>query len=210
MRFALSGRWFAAAATLAAGTAAVAPTASAQSVTLSAFLTGRQKVPPVSTPATGLGPLPYNQALGTMAVALNVRGLTGTTVGVGPGSAPAHVHLAPPGANGPIVIPITLAPVGATSFNVGQSFTFADLLAIGVTSANVTALTTELNRLVATIGTPVTPSLYFNVHTTAVPSGEIRGNLAVVPEPGTYALLGTGLAGLGVAARRRRGLAGRA
>ncbi|MCW5610095.1 MAG: CHRD domain-containing protein [Rubrivivax sp.] len=44
---------------------------------------------------------------------------------------------------------------------------------------------------------------YFNVHSTAFPAGEIRGFLQPVPEPGTWALMGLGLAAVGGLARRR-------
>ncbi len=45
---------------------------------------------------------------------------------------------------------------------------------------------------------------YINFHTTQNPGGEIRGAIAVVPEPSTYVLMASGLAGVGLIARRRR------
>ena len=46
--------------------------------------------------------------------------------------------------------------------------------------------------------------LYLNVHTTAFGPGEIRGNLAPVPEPSSMAIVGIGLIGFGVWKRRNK------
>lgn len=43
---------------------------------------------------------------------------------------------------------------------------------------------------------------YINIHSTYKPGGEIRGQVTVVPEPGTLALVGLGLAALARARRR--------
>ena len=180
------------------GAAAAPAVASAQSVMLGATLNQAQEVPPSGSPATGFGTLMWNAAGGgTLMVQLSFTGLTSQTIPVPPPSgAPAHIHFAPPGSNGPIVLPLSFVPVGVTSFSGSSTFSGAALNA---------DLVAELNR-VASLPVGTFSNLYFNVHTSGFAGGEIRGNLAVavVPEPSTYALVGAGLAGVAGFARRRR------
>jgi hypothetical protein len=46
--------------------------------------------------------------------------------------------------------------------------------------------------------------LYMNVHDSTFPGGEIRGQLLLVPEPSTVALLALGVGGIALQAHRRR------
>lgn len=173
-------------AALVAGLA-VSSAAQAQIVTLTALLTGGQENPPVSTPATGTAEVRIDLSNNSWSVNLSFGTLTApVTV--------AHIHRAPLGSNGPVIIGLdgmalsggrptwNLISPGITSFNSG-----------GFVNAPFAFPATEVANLLA-------GNTYFNIHSSAFPSGEIRGQ--IVPTPaGAMALLGA--AGL-FAGRRRR------
>ncbi|MGQ9486779.1 MAG: CHRD domain-containing protein [Armatimonadota bacterium] len=149
---------------------------------LQANLTGSQEVPPVSTSATGVLFGSYDDVTKTINLAISISGLSQGDVTA------SHIHRAPVGVNGPII------------FNVGGGSSYAVLggqLIKVITGASFPA-TEEANLL--------SGNTYFNVHTTAYPMGEIRGQitaLPVVPEPATMAVLGTGIGLLALRRRRR-------
>lgn len=114
---------------------------SAQSMKVT--LTGAQEVPPVMTSASGVGSIivaPDGSVSGTITTA----GVEGTM---------AHIHLAPTGQNGPVIVPFT-----KTSDNVWSAPSGAKL-----TDAQLQSLKEG--------------NLYLNVHSATNKPGEIRAQL---------------------------------
>jgi hypothetical protein len=120
------------------------------------------------------------------------------------GGAPsaAHIHCCTnPGTNVGVAVGFTGFPSTTSGtyqhlFNLLDSsiYTSAFLTGSGGTAAGAEA------ALVAGL---LAGRAYTNIHNTTFPGGEIRGLLVKTPEPGTLALLGLGLAGLGVTRRRK-------
>lgn len=106
-------------------------------------LSGSEEVPPVTTSATGSGTITVRSD----------RSVTGSVTTSGIAATMAHIHQAPRGANGPVIVPLTksgentwLVPSGAT-----------------LTEAQYEAYKAG--------------NLYVNVHSAAYPGGELRAQL---------------------------------
>jgi hypothetical protein len=150
-------------------TAALAGSSVHAQWTFEANLTGASENPPNASPATGFGIVVLNAAQNQITVDESWSGLLAAATA-------SHIHgPAGAGTNAGVLFPLSGVPA-ATSGAIPQQ-TFA------ITSTQVGYLFSGL--------------LYMNVHDSIYPGGEIRGQLLLVPEPGTLALLGTGLAAVG-------------
>lgn len=174
--------------------AAVGQVAAAQTQWAGA-LSGAQQVPANASTASGFSTLTLvgNQ----LTVDLSWAGITGGPLEAG------HIHCcAAPGSNAGVAVPFVGLPnTTAGSYNNtfdllnAATYTSAFLSATGGTAAGAeAALLTGLDAGLA----------YVNVHNATYPGGEIRANVAAVPEPSTFTLAAFGLGAAGVAVLRRR------
>ena len=164
-------------------------------------LTGDQEVPARPTTASGSGTVAWNPGTSTADYRFTVTGLDfGPATGTDPVTPDttaddvtnAHFHNAARGVNGPVVfgqigpaqdpdLQILLEPADVTqngddSWTISGDWTPSDPANVSITSF-AAALTA------ARAGEEV--PLYFNVHTTTWPGGEIRGQLVAADGGGT-------------------------
>jgi CHRD domain len=115
----------------------------AMAATTKVTLSGDQEVPPVSTSAQGSGTITVG-ADKSVSGSVNTSGVDGKA---------AHIHEGAPGANGPVIIPLTN------------------------TSANVWSVPAGAKLTDAQYKSYEAGNLYINVHSAAHKGGEIRGQL---------------------------------
>ncbi len=187
---------------------AVVTAAHATPIVATARLDASQEPGPTSTSgALGAAVLAVEPIDGTFDFSLEVTGIRPSDLAdldLGAAISSIHIHNAPVGVNGPVVIDlgggntnsnVTSFGNGGFSLNIDGDF-FGGLLGNDLASAN--------QNLAALL----TDELYINVHTNDFLGGAIRGQLSVVqqpnvvPEPTTLVLSGLGIAAL--AMRRRR------
>jgi CHRD domain/PEP-CTERM motif len=155
-------------------------TASAQ-WTFQATLWGTNESPANASTATGFGTVVLNAAQTQITVNESWTGLIG-----GPATA-SHIHgpggIGPTGpTNASVIFPFSGVPAATSGSIPQQSFT--------ITAQQVSWLFAGY--------------LYMNVHDNTFGGGEIRGQLLLVPEPSTAALLGLGVGAIAIRAIRKR------
>lgn len=130
-------------AALAAASLA-APVAAAPGITAS--LSGANEVPPADPDGSGSATVKINTGKGLVCYELTVTGI-GTVIA-------AHIHNAPVGVNGPVVVPLSPPTSGSSSGCV------------------------EVVRSLAKAIASAPQDYYVNVHTQDYPAGAIRGQLS--------------------------------
>lgn len=140
-----------------------------------AVINGLQEVPANGSPTTGTLTGSYNSGTNSFSFSWD---LTDNLIG-DPSSPGAHIHNAPAGSNGPVLFgfnnPDGTWPLSGSAMWTGLSTSQVDDLFAG--------------------------NMYINFHTTEFAGGEVRGQIFVVPTPGSAGILaGAALLGL----RRRR------
>lgn len=128
-----------------------------------ADLNGHQENPDVATAATGKGIAVISADGATVTYLVTYSGLSGTLNA-------SHIHTGAVGTNGGVILPITAGPSPLSGTMTSATFTASGPV-------------TSFAEAVAAIRAGTT---YFNLHTSANPGGEIRGQIGVTvaaPEP---------------------------
>ena len=176
--------------------------ARADQVALTGSLTGAQEVPPTGSPGVGSALVTLDTATNLLTVNVSFAGLVSPTIA-------SHIHCcAGPGANAIVATAVPTFPGFPLGVTTGTYLMTFDLTAASTYNpAFITAHGgTVAGAQAAFIAGLLSGQTYLNIHTMQFPTGEIRGQLlnSSVPEPATLLLLGTGVAGIAGALRKRR------
>jgi hypothetical protein len=158
------------------GACLLGASASAAILTFEANLDGLQEVPPNASPGFGFGELTLDTVTGFVTITnSSYQDLLGNSTAV-------TLNDAQIGSNGVTILVLTLDNPGVTT---------------GTFSGSGTITAGQVTDMIAT-------NTYINIRSNVFPSGEIRGQLFVVPEPSSLLLACTGVFGLFLMRHRRK------
>lgn len=178
----------------------LSPVAQAALISYSTVLNGPSEAPPNASPGIGNATLVIDDVALTMTLDMSFSGLlAGTTAG--------HIHCctsAPFTGTAGVAVGFDDFPPGVTSGVYARVFNLADAAIYNAAFLAANGGTADAARMFLMDGIAGGQS-YLNIHTPTFPGGEIRGFLdGTAPEPASWWLLGAALAGMGLAARRKR------
>ncbi|MCC6968641.1 MAG: CHRD domain-containing protein [Phycisphaerales bacterium] len=162
-----------------------------------AVLDGPQVVDPTESLATGAASIGYDHHGFSVEVKLYLEGIgLDDLAGDGPNDTSIHIHKAPLGENGPLVVDLGWwSTTTLVEYEPKRLFAHWRGVFIGGEQGQLWSdFIDNQNALYDGL-------LYIDIHTNAYADGEIRGQILEVPAPGAPASVG--LAGL-IASRRRR------
>ena len=158
------------------GACLLGTSASADILTFEANLDPFQEVPPHNIPGFGFAELTLDTVSGFVTLTNSTyQDLVGNSTAV-------TLNDAQIGSNGAVIETLTLDAPGTTT---------------GTFSGSGTITAGQVTDMIAT-------NTYINIRSNVFPSGEIRGQLFVVPEPSSVMLAFSGIVGLIVVSRRRK------
>ena len=167
---------------------------SANAISFDTTLSGLNEVPP-AIPSTGSG-------FATVDLTGNLLTVNVTFADLAAPVAAGHIHCcSAPGTNIGVAVGFSGLPA-ATSGTFMQTFDLTDAAVYSAGFLNNFGGGTAAGAQAALIAGMSGGLAYVNLHNSVFPGGEIRGQLATVPEPGSAAMLVMGLAGLLVLRRR--------
>lgn len=126
-------------------------------------LSGDEEVPPVATDTTGMALLRVDREQTEIRYRLTIRDATDILAVAG-----AHLHCAPAGQNGPVVAFLAGQSAGGYDGTVEMRATLTDA---NITNVACGATVAEL------VQSMLAGQVYVNVHSTANPGGEVRGQV---------------------------------
>lgn len=143
----------------------VSSQAQAQTVNFTAALHGGNELPGVSTGSVGTGTVSVNLTTQVVTYRIDVYNMpVGTTA--------SHFHVGAAGVAGPVVVNFTVASGISNDFSISGTASATDLT---VRAAN------GINSWDDFVQALLLGNIYMNVHSTANPGGEIRGQVVRVP-----------------------------